>query len=192
MKNLSQTKLEDYVKVYKGAIDIDTCDITVSDLSTKEFELHKFYHAHDGSYVSYEKELSNFMATGEEITHNAIMSYTWNTIARYVGELEMPWWHSWQGYSYPKYNKYVPGTQMKEHCDHIKDMFDGNKKGVPILTVLGALNDGYEGGEFVLFEDKVYTLEKGDTIVFPSNFLYPHRVNEVTKGTRYSFASWVW
>lgn len=192
MIDLSCTKLEDYVKLYKGAIDNDTCDLTVSELSTKCFNTHKFYYEDTGEYKSHEKELSSFYATSQEMTHNAIMSHTWNTIRQYVNELEMPWWNTWQGYTYPKYNKYVLGTRMEEHCDHIKDMFDGNRKGIPILTVIGALNDDYVGGEFILFKDKTYTLEKGDIIIFPSNFLYPHRVNEVITGIRYSFASWVW
>jgi hypothetical protein len=32
----------------------------------------------------------------------------------------------------------------------------------------------------------------GDVIIFPSTFLYPHKVNEVKKGIRYSFVSWAW
>ena len=33
---------------------------------------------------------------------------------------------------------------------------------------------------------------KGDLIIFPSNFLYPHKITPVTKGVRYSYVSWVW
>ena len=36
------------------------------------------------------------------------------------------------------------------------------------------------------------TLKKGDVIIFPSNFMYPHKVEPVTKGTRYYYISWVW
>ena len=70
-------------------------------------------------------------------------------------------------------------------------MFDGERKGIPILSVLGVLNDDYEGGEFVLIDEKI-NLSKGDIIVFPSNFMYPHKVEPVTKGTRYSYISWIW
>ena len=69
-------------------------------------------------------------------------------------------------------------------------MFD-ERKGIPILSVLGVLNDDYEGGEFVLIDEKI-NLSKGDIIVFPSNFMYPHKVEPVTKGTRYSYISWIW
>ena len=44
--------------------------------------------------------------------------------------------------------------------------------------------------EFVLIDEKI-NLSKGDIIVFPSNFMYPHKVEPVT-GTRYSYISWIW
>ena len=31
----------------------------------------------------------------------------------------------------------------------------------------------------------------GSCVVFPSNFMYPHEVKEVTKGTRYSVMTWI-
>jgi predicted 2-oxoglutarate/Fe(II)-dependent dioxygenase YbiX len=81
---------------------------------------------------------------------------------------------------------------MAEHCDHIHDMFDGIKKGIPILTVIGLLNSEYTGGEFIILEDEIIDLQKGDIVIFPSLFLYPHKVNPVTSGVRYSFATWIW
>ena len=81
---------------------------------------------------------------------------------------------------------------MAKHCDHIKDMFDGDRKGIPTLSVVGLLNDNFEGGEFVMFDDYIIKLKQGDVLIFPSNFLYPHKVNPVKKGIRDSFVSWVW
>jgi predicted 2-oxoglutarate/Fe(II)-dependent dioxygenase YbiX len=53
------------------------------------------------------------------------------------------------------------------------------------------LNDDFEGGEFVFFNKELkYKLEKGDAIMFPSNFMYPHEVMPVTQGTRYSIITW--
>jgi predicted 2-oxoglutarate/Fe(II)-dependent dioxygenase YbiX len=81
---------------------------------------------------------------------------------------------------------------MAKHVDHIHSMFDGNMKGIPILSIVGMLNDDYEGGEFVMFDDKIIELKQGDILMFPSVFLYPHEVKPVTKGVRDSFVSWVW
>jgi predicted 2-oxoglutarate/Fe(II)-dependent dioxygenase YbiX len=81
---------------------------------------------------------------------------------------------------------------MAEHCDHINDLFDGDRKGIPILTIVALLNDDFKGGEFIMFKNIEIKLKQGDLLIFPSNFVYPHRVDPVTKKTRYSFVSWVW
>ena len=54
-----------------------------------------------------------------------------------------------------------------------------------------AINDDYEGGEFAFWnrEKKVF-LKKGSVLMFPSNFMYPHEIMPVTKGTRYSIITW--
>jgi hypothetical protein len=54
-----------------------------------------------------------------------------------------------------------------------------------------ALNNDYEGGEFAFFDrELVYNLKKGSCIMFPSNFMYPHKIMPVTSGTRYSIVTW--
>jgi predicted 2-oxoglutarate/Fe(II)-dependent dioxygenase YbiX len=59
------------------------------------------------------------------------------------------------------------------------------------LTLLGFLNDDYDGGDLYLCNQKINT-KTGDILIFPSNFLYPHRVEPVIMGIRYSWVSWVW
>ena len=81
---------------------------------------------------------------------------------------------------------------MENHCDHVSDMFDGKRRGVPILSIIGILNDDYEGGNLIMFKDRKIDTKKGDLLLFPSNFLYPHEITPVTKGVRYSYVSWLW
>ena len=59
---------------------------------------------------------------------------------------------------------------MKEHYDHIHSLFDGTDKGIPILSIVGLLNDNFTGGGFCV-NGKDMKLKKGDIIIFPSNFL---------------------
>lgn len=54
-----------------------------------------------------------------------------------------------------------------------------------------ALNDDYEGGEFAFFDRRIATkIKKGAAIIFPSNFMFPHEIIKVKKGTRYSIITW--
>ena len=131
------------------------------------------------------------MSWGNVSTKNDLNKLVDDTAFHYVKNLRMPWFDKYQGYSHVRFNKYAENKKMALHADHIHSMFDGERKGIPILSVLGVLNDDYEGGEFVLIDEKI-DLSKGDIIIFPSNFMYPHKVEPVTKGTRYSYISWIW
>jgi predicted 2-oxoglutarate/Fe(II)-dependent dioxygenase YbiX len=141
--------------------------------------------------VSGNKELS--IAYANHIsTKNDIMKKLWKAINIYVKSLNFKWYTGWQGYTDIRFNKYSKSKKMAKHCDHIHSMFDGERKGIPTLSVLGILNEDYKGGKFIMFEDQEIKFKAGDLLIFPSNFLYPHEVEPVTKGTRYSFISWVW
>ena len=59
-----------------------------------------------------------------------------------------------------------------------------------MYTGVSLLNDNYQGGEFIMFDDYEIKFKAGDLLIFPSVFLYPHLVKPVTKGIRYAFVSW--
>ena len=63
------------------------------------------------------------------------------------------------------------------------------------LSISICLNNEYEGGEFVfeLHDGSHLTIPQnvGDAVIFPSNFMFPHQVNKITKGTRYALIGWV-
>ena len=86
-------------------------------------------------------------------------------------------------------NKYSEGGFMSKHCDNIHHSH-GQKYGFPQVSSLLFLNDNYEGGEFVV-ADEVYNTKKGSVIIFPSNFMFPHEVKPITKGTRWSIITWI-
>ena len=86
-------------------------------------------------------------------------------------------------------NKYSGGGFMSEHIDNIHHSH-GQQYGYPSASCLFFLNDDYEGGEIVI-ADIMYKPEKGSAIIFPSNFMFPHFVDKVTKGERYSIITWL-
>lgn len=88
-----------------------------------------------------------------------------------------------------RFNRYNETQGMLEHVDHIYGIFDGKNRGIPVISILGVLNDDYDGGDFWLCGEKI-DLNAGDIIAFPSVFMYPHKVTPVTKGLRYSWISW--
>ena len=185
-------KLEHYSRLYKGFLDKKTCEETIEQTKNIDFSQHTFYNSKTGKSGtrSGDKELD--VSWGQVPNTKVIMNKIWHALHRYQTELDFPWFDSWDGYSTIRYNKYSEDRKMALHADLIKSLFDGKRKGIPVLSVLGLLNDDFKGGEFVLFDNEIIPFEQGDLLIFPSNFMYPHKVEPVTKGTRYSFISWVW
>lgn len=80
------------------------------------------------------------------------------------------------------------GDYYKEHDDDGVGDLTGSHK----ITVSICLNEDYEGGDFTFFQDSlIYKLTKGDVLMFPSSFQYPHGVKKITKGTRYQLVTWL-
>ena len=187
MKN----KLQDYVLKIDNFLTKDLCKKTVTQLKKVEWTKHYFGTSiEEKIYLSGDKEL--------EVSHDIIsnkkeiMNKLHSAIQKYLTYLNFDWYTSWSGYSDIRFNKYVKNRVMAKHCDHITSMFDGTRRGIPTLSCLGTLNDNYTGGEFILLDNKHIELKAGELLIFPSNFMYPHEVKPVTKGTRYSYISWVY
>ena len=189
--------LTKYVGNYENFLDENYCKKAVKALKKAEWSTHQFYQVGSGDHVSYDNELSvswsNIKQRQEiqEKLHSGLTRYL-NELPDVAGAKVHDWFSGWSGYSQLRFNKYDESTQMKLHCDHIHSMFDGNRKGIPTLSLLGCLNDDYEGGELIMWEDQEIELKRGSLLIFPSNFMYPHEVKPVTKGSRYSYVSWAW
>ena len=94
------------------------------------------------------------------------------------------------------YLKYQEGGKYERHSDRGNE-FSGSMD--RYMSVIINLNSNYEGGEFIFFDpttkkEKIIREEKlteGSVLMFPSNFLFPHSVKPITKGTRYSLVCWL-
>jgi len=85
--------------------------------------------------------------------------------------------------------KYTPGGKYEIHTDH----YTSSPRH---LSIIMNLNDKYEGGDLVFTDQKEkeikrLKLSKGSIVFFPSNFIYPHKIEPITKGTRYSIVAWL-
>ena len=81
--------------------------------------------------------------------------------------------------------KYKTGDYVKKHVDTSSDQHR-------TLSCSLILNDDYEGGEITFLDGEIKPrLKKGDLIIFPSSFTYPHQVLPIVSGTRYSIITWI-
>jgi len=170
----------DYIDVYRKEVDPILCDKIVQTLSASskwgnakvgEGEVRQDYRHCEVVSLSHWSDLDSsvFNAVG-----NAIGYYRSNHPFADITRDE--------GYNVLRYGV---GSFFKEHADS----FDGNLRTVSCSI---ALNDDYEGGEMAFFNgEKVYRLNKGDIIMFPSSFIYPHQILPVMQGVRYSIVTWM-
>jgi len=183
--------LKFYCKRYDNFFDEEFCKQTVNNLQNIEWHKHQYYTSNN-SYFSYDDDLS---ISYNKIPQTEIINKSVSIIAQKYILLDLPeefhWFKEYNAFTDVRFNKYDENTSMRPHCDHIHDIFDGERKGIPILSILGTFNNDYEGGDFIMWGDQKIDMPAGSVLVFPSNFMYPHCVTKITKGTRYSFISWV-
>jgi len=130
------------------------------------------------------------MSTTEVISKNLevrksldaeMFNYAGKTIRQYVNKFPFAVIEQDSGYELLRYEQ---NQFYKQHIDSYKLQQRS-------VSCSFALNDDYEGGEFSFFDRQVtYKLKQGSAILFPSNFMYPHEILPVTKGTRYSVITW--
>ena len=184
--------LTDYIKIY-SVLDKDICSIILSKL-----ENETLWSRHEWTNSNYKvvEDLKNddlYVIEDWSNEHtDYLMKSVYGTLVKYFTELNMPEFNRWQGYTPLRFNRYSEGQTMHKHVDNINSIFEGSRRGSPLLSVVGLLNSNFTGGDFIMFDNYKVKLNTGDIMIFPSSFTYPHTVTPVSKGTRYSFVSWVW
>jgi len=179
-----KTKIKEYIFV-GNYLTPKECDKCIRLYDTKEWVPHAWYNVESNTSKG-ENTDCNVAAT--DINFNDILlPAIQKALNDYTSKIAKT--RIFSKISEIRLNRYGEGKDMKKHFDHIHSMFDGENKGIPILSVVGLLNDNFTGGEFYVNGVNM-KLKKGDIIVFPSNFMYPHEVKTIKKGERYSYVSW--
>ncbi len=186
--------LKDYILHLDNWIPKDIRDKTIKELSDgKTWERHRYMNSQTFVKKSKNADKELDVCYGENLTYlQQLYDLTWKALEKYIiiDKFGGDTFQGWSGFSQIRFNRYKKDQIMSKHQDHIQSIFTGEKRGIPILSVVAVLNDDYQGGEFIMFDDYEIKFKAGDLIIFPSVFLYPHLVKPVKKGTRYSFVSW--
>ena len=191
--NNPNTKLEDLIYIEEGIIPSYVCDRVVKNIETREWKPHTWYdYQKNSSYSEETMELDVQPITAElqKLLNPAILKAfdRYQSLYTYKGSEKTE--ALMTTFTPVRFNRYSPGQIMRQHYDHIHSIFDGKQKGIPVLSMILNFNNDYEGADLFFWEKDVVELGKGDIIIFPSLFLFPHGVTEATKGIRYSGAVW--
>ncbi len=177
-----------WIGYYENVVSDKLCDDIISyTVESKELSPSK-YATHDGeSSTSSERVYMDdvWFRFGEDKYYEEMRTHTLKVLEMYKKVHNVVCTRLTDF----RVNRYDVGGFMSEHIDNIHHSH-GQQYGYPHLSVLLFLNEDYEGGEFVV-ADNEYLTEKGSAIIFPSNFMFPHKVNKVEYGSRWSVVSWL-
>jgi len=183
----SNQQISDYIFFYPDVMDRKTCNWIINRYDTSPYwQQSTFSTAYENTGTS-QVAMDEYWIRSEAPYYKDLkesFEYCVNDYTSVHDKIKI------QEYTNLRINRYGTGGFMQSHIDNIHHSH-GQKQGYPHITSLIFLNDDYEGGEFVICGDKYIEKIQGSAIVFPSNFMYPHEVKEVTEGKRFSVMTWI-
>jgi predicted 2-oxoglutarate/Fe(II)-dependent dioxygenase YbiX len=186
--NIKNLQLKNFIHVERELIPKDTCRFVIDSIKNKSWSSHLWSRDGTDSFSYPTKELDVLEPTPDlEDILNPLISLSVKYYNDFIGSEKVS---QVTCFSPIRFNRYQKGQTMRIHCDHIKTLFEGEVKGIPVLSIIINFNDDYKGGDLIFWDDYKVDLGEGDVVVFPSLFLFPHRIEEVTENIRYSGVAW--
>ena len=186
--NIKNLQLKNFIHIERGLIPKDTCRFVIDSIKNKSWSSHMWSTDGKDQFSYPTKELDVLEATPDlEDILNPLISLSVKYYNDFIGSEKVS---QVTCFSPVRFNRYQKGQTMRIHCDHIKTLFEGEVRGIPVLSIIINFNDDYKGGDLIFWDDYKVDLGEGDVVVFPSLFLFPHRIEEVTENIRYSGVAW--
>ena len=190
MSDIENLKLKELIHICYKLIPKDSCVTVVDSIKKQNWVKHEWARGQSNQSVrsSSSKELDVLGITPElEEILNPFVSQSVKSYNNFIGEEKAS---KVTIFSPIRFNRYKKNQLMRRHSDHIRSLFNGDVKGIPTLSIIINLNDNYEGGDLEFWDEYKVHLGEGDVVVFPSLFLFPHRIEAVTRNVRYSGVTW--
>lgn len=187
-KPIENNPLKSFIHIERGIIPKDTCEFVIETIKNSLWSKHTWNDLEKKSLSYPTKELDVLFIT--EDLKNILDIFVSKSIKSYNNFIGKEKVSEVTGFSRIRFNRYQKGQIMRKHCDHIQSLFEGEVRGIPVLSIIINFNDNYKGGDLIFWDDYKVNLGEGDIVIFPSLFLFPHRVEEVTENVRYSGVTW--
>ena len=182
---LNQTfSLKTYIKRYKAAVPPDICDMIVkyAEQFPSRWENATTIQSSGDNTIDLDTRIcESWNILGSDSIDDIIFKYITEASAKFC--TNFPHFDLTEDSGY-QILRYKPGGKYDYHTDQHQQY---NRE----VTIILNLNDDYTGGRLCHIQNE-YNMKmgKGDIIIFPSNFMYPHRITPIVSGTRYSVVTW--
>ena len=177
-------ELNDLIKIYENSLSSDLCDHLVSFFEDKTDEQE--YIDNQGIPTFTQFNLTQNRKEKEEI-HNELIKTVFeyrDIYYEYVCKNVFPESHAFEEFRIKRYN--VGGTERFDSHVDVQDYNSARR----FLSFFWYLNDVEEGGETV-FSDIEIKPTKGNLVVFPPLWMFPHKGNPPISGTKYILSTYL-
>ena len=182
-------QLQDYILVIKNCLSLEQCDNVINEYKDDSSFSNSLTGDEKVNYVRRCKEIvvSNPISIEKNKENRSCIEnilYDACKIAMQTYLNMHPYFNVTKdsGFTLLKYEK---TDGYGQHVDY------GETEVNRVLSISILLNDDFDGGDWQFF-DKKYNikLNKGDAVIFPSNPCFPHAIQNIDTGTRYSLVTW--
>ena len=157
MKKKQSDSLKNYILHLDNWIPKNILDKTIVELSEdKNWKQHNFTNSQTLKNIALNGDKELNVSNGLKLTHlQDLHDLTWKALEKYIllDKISGETFNAWKGFSQIRFNRYNNNQIMSKHCDLIVSLFTGDIRGIPVLSIVAVLNDNYEGGEFIMFDD---------------------------------------
>ena len=185
-----ESKLEDFIQVFDDVLSPKNCNLILDEYKNSSEWLDT--RTGDGEVSKNTRNCTEISISSQHILEqnfdvrknldDAVFESVRNVITNYNNLIPTFRIDIDTGYQLLRYKE---GEFYIQHTDSFKEQQRS-------LSCSIQLNEDYDGGEFAFFDREMMIRTKpGSAIVFPSNFMYPHEIMPVIKGTRYSIITWL-
>lgn len=162
------------IEKFKNVIDSKTCDLLIKHLEDNLHNADELTHSDHQNVLGKEIKLKR-----NTDLDNDVLNVVGN-VARLYGD---------------KYYRFgangVLPFQLRKITGNTKDHIDNITEDRRNVSIIIGLNSDYEKGEFHFpYQDYSTTVKRGEAIVFPVYFMYPHFV-DAPVGNRYTINTWL-
>jgi len=185
--------LENYVKYYPKILGPDWCEHLINEFnSNNQFIQLKHWESHG---IDRDNDLKHLYEPVVDVFEEAKDLYLEDVDINHPNK-DFTYFVEWGNKC--RIQHFKEGGYMPTHVDNTVSQLPkkeypnnglhfGSSSADSKLSLVLHLNDNYEGGNFHV-NDKEYITKQGSVMVFPSAFMFPHGVKEVTKGERWSIS----
>ena len=162
------------IEKFKNVIDIDACNLLINYLENNLDNAVDLIHSDVQNVVGKEIKLQQ---------HTELNDLVYKIVAQVVTLYA------------DKYDRFgangVLPFQLRKITGNTRYHIDSISKDRRNVSIILGLNSDYEKGEFHFpYQDFSTTLKRGEAIVFPVYFMYPHFV-DAPIGNRYTINTWL-